>query len=130
MAEWTEELRDRCREYNACYGEPPCFQAHPDGEVFGPCDDCLAGRPNPDWEIERADKGNRLMDKQYDFAADVQSRLRAEVQAIAEKYGMSVDEVIRHATNALSSEIKEHSCGKCGAILRWREGDQMPPCLC
>ncbi len=48
MSEWTEELRDRCREHCACYGEPPCFQI--DDEP--PCEDCVAGRENPDWNFD------------------------------------------------------------------------------
>ena len=45
--EWTEAVKECCRNWNACYGEPPCFEL--DG-ITTPCADCLAGRENPDWE--------------------------------------------------------------------------------
>lgn len=53
MHEWTDELRDRCRDTCAFYGEPPCFELHKLSsdcrEPLGPCIDCIDGKPSP-WE--------------------------------------------------------------------------------
>lgn len=46
MSEWTPEIKAACRDWCACYGEPPCFEINAEP----PCDDCRNLRENPDWE--------------------------------------------------------------------------------
>ena len=49
MTEWTEELREICRDACAEYGDPPCWRlpeltSHAAGQTFEPCKECLAAR--------------------------------------------------------------------------------------
>ena len=48
MAEWTDAIRECCRENCAVYGDPPCYRL-PEitsdcTEMPEPCADCVAGR--------------------------------------------------------------------------------------
>lgn len=45
---WTDEIRERCRDNCAFFGDPPCFRlpeltSDAKGQAFTPCSDCLAG---------------------------------------------------------------------------------------
>ena len=44
--EWTDEIRDRCADWCACYGEAPCYTI----DDSPPCADCRNGLENPDWK--------------------------------------------------------------------------------
>lgn len=50
---FTEELRGRCRDRCAFYGDPPCWRL-PElvdpCELIAPCQDCIDNQPNPEEE--------------------------------------------------------------------------------
>ena len=54
---WTDELRDRCRNHCAFYGDPPCFELHKltrdCPEPLTPCRECTDNTwpslNGPDW---------------------------------------------------------------------------------
>lgn len=54
MTAWNEALKANCREFCACYGESACCDVDP---PVAPCDDCIAGRGNPDWEAQQPKEG-------------------------------------------------------------------------